>query len=147
MTDPAGGAGGAGVSPARARAVAAGVPIASFDPHGGPISARVSSGFAQPGSYTFILWEANVNRIVMERSGNFLNSDDDEYVLVGFNADQHGRYAQALVTVAITPPELRYELTLEILQDGATLAADVKNGKGTAGEAVTRTLWVFLESQ
>ncbi|MEO8448435.1 MAG: hypothetical protein ABI647_01520 [Gemmatimonadota bacterium] len=130
-----------------AMATAANVPTARFDPAGGPLSAQVSSGFAQPGSYTLFLWELNENTIVMEKAGNFLNSDDDEYQLPGTNAQQDGRYAQALVTVAITPPELHYAVALSVIQDGKTLATDLKSGTGTAGDVITRTLWVLSAAQ
>ena len=132
--------------PAKPAAPAIAVPIAKFAPAGGAISARVSSGFAQPGSYTLFLWEANQNKIVMEREGNFLNSDDDEYPLPTPNAAHHGRHVQALVTVAITPPERHYAVALTVLQDGKLLASDPKTGVGEPGDAITRTLWVRLES-
>ncbi len=123
------------------------VPVARFDPEGGPLSARVSSGFAQPGSYDLILWEAGVNRIVMERQGNFLNADDDEYELPGENSEQEGRFVQALVTVAITPPGRNYSVRVTVLQDQQVLAVDAKEGTAAPGDAVTRTLWVKLESE
>jgi hypothetical protein len=137
-----------GASSAEATTAAAGrVQVARFNPQGGPIRARVSCGFAQPGAYDVFLWEAGKNEIVMEKKGNFLNADDDEYDLPGSNAKHDGRHVQALVTVAITPPELHYAVALSVSQDGATLATDLKSGLGQAGDAITRTLWVRLVPQ
>ena len=126
---------------------ASAVPVAKFNPAGGTISARVSSGFAQPGSYGLFLWEVNQNKILMEQQGNFLNSADDEYPLPGSNSAHQGRHVQALVTVAITPPELHYAIGLTVFQDGKALASDLKTGSADAGTAVTRTLWIRLEAQ
>jgi hypothetical protein len=126
---------------------AGGVEIARYNPAGGPILARVSCGFAQPGSYDLLLWEAGQNEILMEERGNFLNADDDEYRVPGEHAEQDGRHLQALVTVAITPPELQYSVALSVSQDGEELATDLKDGKGLAGDAITRTLWVRLMPQ
>jgi hypothetical protein len=125
----------------------AGVEIARYNPAGGPILAQVSCGFAQPGAYDLLLWEAGQNVILMEERGNFLNADDDEYPLPGDDHAEHdGRHLQALVTVAITPPELHYAVSLSVSQDGTTLATDLKTGLGHAGDAITRTLWVKLVS-
>jgi hypothetical protein len=124
-----------------------GIGVARFDPAGGVISARVSCGFAQPGAYTLFLWEANKNKIVMERPGNFLNSDDDEYPLPTPNSVNQGRYVQALVTVAITPPELHYAVAVTVLQDGNNLATELRSGSGEPGDAITRTLWIRLEAK
>jgi hypothetical protein len=122
----------------------AGVEIARYDPAGGLILARVSCGFAQPGAYDLLLWEAGQNVILMEERGNFLNADDDEYPLPGGLAEHDGRHLQALVTIAITPPERHYAVALSVSQDGRALATDLKTGSGQAGDAVTRTLWVRL---
>lgn len=134
------------VATVSATAAAALVPVARFDPNGGPVRARVSSGFAQPGAYELLLWEAGKNEVVMEERGNFLNAEDDEYPLPLPNAKHHGRHAQVLVTVAITPPVLTYAVALTVSQDGNALATDLKSGTGQAGDAITRTLWVRLEA-
>jgi hypothetical protein len=90
------------------------------------------------------MWEAGQNVILMEERGNFLNADDDEYPLPGDHAEHDGRHLQALVTIAITPPELHYAVALSVSQDGKSLATDLKSGSGQAGDAITRTLWVRL---
>jgi hypothetical protein len=44
--------------------------VARFDPAGGPLFATITSGFAQPGSYELLLWEA-------PPAGRLLQSDAD----------------------------------------------------------------------
>jgi len=99
-----------------------------INPQGGSVSAEVRCGFAQPGSYVLRLWAANENRILLREEGNFINSQDDTYVLPETARDNHGRIVQALVAVAITPPETRYQSDLVIRQDGAEVGRESLSG-------------------
>jgi hypothetical protein len=119
--------------------------IVRFDPEGGPIFASVSSGFAQPGSYTLYLWEAHANKIVLKTRGNFLNTDDDEYKLPRPNLDNDGRIVECLTTVVITPPIDDFTLRLSIYQNGAEIGADQSAGKSNS-PTVTADLFVQLVS-
>ncbi|GIV59454.1 MAG: hypothetical protein KatS3mg043_0543 [Rhodothermaceae bacterium] len=125
-----------------------------FDPDGGVLFAEVLSGFAQPGSYEFRLWEADTavlrgqNVLVMRRHGNFINADDDAYALPTPSARNHRRIVQAIVTLAPLPPERRYRGTLRILQDGRVLGevsvpADPEGGT-TTEPTVTLNLFARL---
>jgi hypothetical protein len=117
-----------------------------FDPSGGPITAEITSGFAQPGSYTMYLWEAHANKVLMKARGNFINSDDDKYKLPLPNTQNVDRIVECLATVTITPPISDYNLRLSIQQDGAEIGFDDSVGK-SSGPTVTADLFVQLEAR
>lgn len=114
-----------------------------IDPNGGPVTAEVRCGFAQPGSYTLLLWAANENRVLQRWDGNFINSDDDAYVLPGDGAGHDGRIVQCIATLVITPPIRDYQVDLEISQGGRVLGGDSARGSNASG-AVPVTLFVEL---
>jgi hypothetical protein len=126
-----------------ATAAAAGMKVAVFDPAGGPLSATITSGQAQPGSYELLLWEANVNKVLMDERGNFLNSDDDTYELPLPNTQNHGRIVECIATAVITPPITNYALRLSIQQDGVEIGLDEAADKATV-PTVTADLFVQL---
>jgi hypothetical protein len=117
-----------------------------FKNNGGPIVAEIKCGYAQPGAYALLLWEANVNKIVMERKGNFINPDDDSYKLPSPNADNDGRIVDGLVTIVITPPIKDYRVDLKISQDGNVLGVETAPGQSDAGTVILE-LFVKLESE
>jgi hypothetical protein len=116
---------------------------ARFNINGGPIIAEVRSGFAQPGSYGLLLWEADANVVVMERRGNFINSADDAYKLPTPNEHNDHRVLQCLVTLAITPPIKDYRAELIVSQDGNVLGGDSDAGSNASG-VINTTLFVQL---
>ncbi len=116
-----------------------------FKKEGGVISAEIRSGYTQPGSYTFILWEANANKIVMEKRGNFINSDDDSYPLPTLNATNHERIAECIATVAIIPDIKSYRIDLLISQDGDELGRVFKEGESD-GPTVMVDVFAQLEA-
>lgn len=116
---------------------------AQFDVTGGPIIAEVRSGFAQPGSYGLLLWEADSNVVVMEAKGNFLNDADDAHALPKPNQHNHRRIVQCLATLAITPPIKDYQVDLVIMQDGNVLGGASDSGSNASG-VVNVTLFVQL---
>ena len=116
-----------------------------YNRDGGPIVAEIKSGYAQPGSYGFLLWEANANRIVMEKKGNFINSDDDSYPLPTPNEANHERIAECVATVAITPDIKNYRIDLIVSQDGGELGRVFKEGESD-GPTVMVDIFVQLES-
>lgn len=115
----------------------------SFDPGGGPVIAAVTSGFAQPGSYSLRLWEADANLVVMKKKGNFINTDDDAYPLPTPNQLNHRRIVEAIVTVVITPPVTNYQVDLVISQDGRVLGGESASDDNASG-SVTSDLFVQL---
>ena len=117
---------------------------ATFSRDGGPVKATVASGFAQEGSYTRLLWEANANTVVLNQSGNFINADDDTYALPTPNASNDGRIAEALVTIVLAPPLLQYDVSLTLTQDGKELGVQRHTGSGNAFDTVTSDLYVQL---
>ena len=118
---------------------------ASFNENGGPVVAEIRSGFAQPGSYTLLLWEADANVVVMRKDGNFINSADDAYPLPTPNQHNDGRIVQGVATLVITPPISDYSVALIISQDGNVLGGDTASA-GNASGAVQVTLFVKLRS-
>jgi len=113
-----------------------------FNPEGGPLSVEVRAGFAQPGSYALMLWEANQNAVVWQRRGNFINTDDDLYPLPGPAAVHHNRLLDCLATFTITPPIDRYRLQVIVFQEGAELGMDVREGKS---DLPTLTVEIFVQ--
>lgn len=110
-----------------------------FNPAGGPITAEVRSGFAQPGSYTLLVWDAN--QVVMEKNGSFINPDNDSYALP--NGDNDRRIVECIATVVITPPVTNYQVDLVISQDGEALGGDTAADSNASG-AVPVDLFVQL---
>lgn len=117
-----------------------------FKKDGGPIVAEIKCGYAQPGAYTLLLWEANVNQVVMKKKGNYLNPDDDSYELPIPNEQNHGRILDCLTTVVITPPIKDYQVDLEISQDGKILGVETASGQSDAITVLVE-LFVKLEAE
>lgn len=117
----------------------------SFDAGGGPLVAEVRSGFAQPGSYTILLWEADANLVVMRRDGNYINTADDAYPLPMPNPHNHGRIVECISTVVVTEPVTDYRIDLLILQDGQVIGGDSASGSNASG-AVTVDIFVQLQA-
>ena len=111
---------------------------------GGPVSAELSIGNAQTGSYVLKLWEAKVNRIVHQESGNFLDQPTPGYQFPEPNSANDGRRFQAIITIAILPPINEYSAVVKILQDGKELGQIPYSGK-TEKESVTLNLHTTLQ--
>lgn len=116
-----------------------------FKKGGQPLYARVSSGYAQPGSYTYRLWEANSNIKVDEKDGNFINPMDDIYSLPIPNGENDGRVVQFFVVLTITPPINDYNVKLEILEGQKVIGEEVCSGKGK--KDIPINLFVILKAQ
>lgn len=120
--------------------------IVKFKKDGGPIFAEVTCGYAQPGAYTLLLWEADENTIVMEKKGNFINADDDSYELPGPNEDNDGRILDCLSTVVITPPIKDYKIDLKVSQDNEALGKETASGQSDL-PTVSVELFIKLEAK
>ncbi len=102
---------------------------AKYKKDGGTIFAEIKSGYAQPGSYSIFLWEANVNQVVERHEGNFINTDDDKYKLPEPIVENDGRIVDVGVTFILTPPIKDYFAELIITQDGNKIGGDQEQGK------------------
>ena len=101
---------------------------AKFKKDGGAIFADVKAGFAQPGSYSIFLWEANTNQVVEKYEGNFINTDDDKFKLPQPISDNNNRIVDVGVTFKITPPIKDYFAEVIITQDGNKIGGDQQQG-------------------
>jgi len=117
-----------------------------FHRGGGPVSVKISAGYAQPGAYTLIVWEANSNAIVLQKKGNFINAEDDVYFLPTPVDVNQGRIVDCLVTVVITPPIRDYAISLELNQDGKKLHDERVAGQ-TDDPHLSARLFVKLEGE
>jgi hypothetical protein len=100
-----------------------------FDPNGGRLSAEVTCGKAQDGSYEFRLWEPRDNTMLIHEHGNFLNPADDEYPLPQPAGANDRRIVQAIVVVSLTPPIDQYSASLVIKQDGREIGRETLEGR------------------
>lgn len=122
-----------------------------FDPDGGPLHVEVASGYAQPGSYTLLLWESGQNALVgwppdgaTRPAGNFINDDDDRYRLPGAAAENDGRLVECIATIIVTPPLNSYDVSVTVYQDGRRLGGEARVGRGADFETVLADLFVLL---
>jgi hypothetical protein len=116
-----------------------------FDGEGGPISAEVRCGFANPGSYVLRLWEKDSNRKAMpDVEGNFINADDDRHDLPDPARLNDGRIVETFVTMSPLPGTKQFFASLRIIQDNRLLA-DVSVPGETDQHSVTVDLFVKLE--
>ncbi len=118
--------------------------IVSFKTSGGPIIAEIICGEAQTGSYTLMLWEANVNQIVMEKKGNFINPDDDSYELPTPNSENNERILDCLCIIAIVPPIKKYYVELKVSQDNQFLGSEKASGES---DSSTVAVELFIQLQ
>ena len=102
---------------------------ANFKKDGGAISVEIKSGFAQPGSYSIFLWEANSNRVLNKYEGNFINTDDDKFELPLPVTDNDERIIDAGITFKMTPPVSDYFAEIIVTQDGHKIGGDQEQGK------------------
>ena len=101
---------------------------AKYKKDGRTVFAEIKSGYAQPGSYSIFLWEANVNQVVERHEGNFINTEDDKYKLPKPIEENNGRIVDVGVTFIITPPIKDYFAELIITQDGNKIGGSEEQG-------------------
>lgn len=115
---------------------------AKFKKDGGAIFAEIKSGYAQPGSYSIFLWEANENRVIVKHEGNFINTDDDKYKLPEPIVENNGRIVDVGITFKITPPIKDYFTQVIITQDGNKIGSDQQQG---TTEEQTKSLKLLVQ--
>lgn len=118
--------------------------IAQFKIDGGAIFVEVKSGYAQPGSYSLFLWEANENKVIQKNEGNFINSDADKYQLPQPNSENNNRIVDVGLTFVLTPPIKYYFAELIITQDGNKIGGDQEQG---ATDDRTKSLKLMVQLQ
>lgn len=116
-----------------------------FNPSGNPIKAEITCGFAQDGAYILTLWDGN--QIVQRWEGNFLNTDDDAYVLPGPASSHDGRVLQCRAEVSIEPPIDDYSFKMTLTQDGAEIAVVEESGKAPLGSLKGVNLFARLAAR
>lgn len=121
------------------------LPEIKFKRTGGPVIAEITCGYAQPGSYTLLLWEANENKIVMEKRGNFINPDDDAYALPTPNSENDGRIIECIATVVIIPGIKKYNVELKLYQGGRELKPQIADSNESNSPSVTVDLFARLK--
>lgn len=119
--------------------------IIRFDRHNGALRVEVRAGWANPGAYDLILWEADSNARVMEEAGNFLNTADDSYTLPGPASAQDGRIVEAFVTLTPVDEHGRYSASMRVSQ-GAQLLGDVSVSGESSEHTVMLDLFARLEA-
>lgn len=119
---------------------------AKFKKGGGAIMVEIRGGYAQPGSYSLFLWEANVNKVVFEARGNFINTDDDKYSLPKPNESNDGRIIDVVITFVLTPPINNYYAEVIVSQDGNVIGKDFQGGTST-DQTLSLKLLVKLEQE
>ena len=119
---------------------------AKFKKSGSPLMVEIRGGYAQPGSYSLFLWEANVNKVVFEAKGNFINTDDDIYSLPLPVEANNGRIIDVGITFVITPPIDNYYAEVIVTQDGTVIGKDFRGGSST-DRTITLKLLISLEME
>jgi hypothetical protein len=126
------------------------IPSIRFAPAGGALQAGIQFKSKQVGVYSLFLWEAESNRILMERRGNNDNPEDDVHALPLPALDNKGRIAQWDITLIDPEPESSptetYLVEVSIQQDGETLGTQVVEGTMTS-PTVYRSVMVKLLSR
>ena len=116
-----------------------------FDPKGETLVAEVRSGFANPGSYSLILWEKNSNKKAMpDRFGNFINADDDRHALPKPLSSNDGRIVESFVVVSPPKGSKDYFASLRVLQ-GTQVLGDISVSGQSDNPTVTIDLFALLQ--
>jgi hypothetical protein len=102
------------------------VKTAKFDAQGGAISVSVTCDPKRDGSYDVRLWEADENVVVKPSpwAGNFVNADDDTYLLPRPNGTNNGRLLDCYAVVSVPPGVRPVRVTMRVEQDSKVLAED-----------------------
>jgi hypothetical protein len=116
---------------------------AKFRADGPPIAVTIQCGFADPGAYELFLWEADRNTRRQIGEGNFINSDDDTFMLSS-DASQSGKILQCVATVNPLDNNGQFSVNMLVEQDGTQLANEVVASTSDQ-PSVTMALFVQLE--
>jgi len=101
-----------------------------FRPGGGPLSALLRSGFANPGSYGLTLLEPGAKTIVQQWTTDFGTTAQNTHVL-GAAPSQHGRVVDVIASIGLLDASKSYSLFLTVMQDGKELGTVSDSDKGT----------------
>ena len=115
---------------------------ARFDPAGGVLSVAVACTPNLPGAYTVKLWGAEVNKLVKQWEGNFINTDDDSHRLPRPVKSNDGRLVQALITMAAGPCRATFTVS-----QGEYLLTEASADFPAGGIGLTANLFFALEAR
>ena len=118
-----------------------------FDAQGERLTICIEIGQAQIGSYRLRLWEAGSNTVVLDKSGNNQNPNDDCHELPLPTENNDGRLAQCEFSILSPDPKPAdsYSVAM-IFKQGGKLVDTVKESGPMAGKRVTPELWATLRS-
>jgi hypothetical protein len=118
-----------------------------FDPTGDALFAEVRCGFANPGSYSLILWEKDSNqKAIADRFGNFINADDDRHSLGTPTAAHDGRIVESFISISPPKGSKEFFASLRVLQ-GPRVVGDISFNGETEGPTVTLDLFALLRAR
>ena len=120
----------------------------AFQANGDRLSINIVFGYAQIASYRLRIWESESNTVVLDKSGNNQNPDDDCYNLPLPTRNNDGRLIQCETSI-LSPdpkPDERYSVTL-IFTQGNNEIDRMKESGPMNGSRVTPELWATLRAR
>lgn len=99
---------------------------ATLDPAKGPITLKIVSGYAQPGSYTLYLIEADTNRIYEKRTGHLGKEAVIETLPASF--ERKSVRLRVSTTVRTVSPIKEWSVNCELSQGGKVYANSFESG-------------------
>ena len=116
-----------------------------FQTPGARLCICVEVGYAQIGSYRLRLWEAGSNTVVLDKSGNNQNPNDDCHDLPLPTENNNGRLLQCEFSITSPDPKPgeRYSARL-IFKQGEEVLDAVEESGPMNGTRVSPELWCAL---
>ena len=116
-----------------------------FDARGDRLRICIEIGDAHIGSYRLRLWEPSSNTVVLDRSGNNQNPDDDCYELPLPTMNNNGRLVQLECSILSPDPKPtdKYSLALTVKQ-GRKILDKITEAGTMGGKRVSLELWATL---
>ena len=102
--------------------------IAQFKSDGGPITAVIKGGYAQPAQFTLYLWDPSGENILQQMKGNLNSADGATFTLPLPNDDNDGRLIDVVITFTMIPPINNYSGQVTVLQDNSEIGGDSQSG-------------------
>lgn len=122
-----------------------GMKIVQFDPNGERLNVTVVFGYANVASYRLRLWESVTNAILLDKSGNNQNPEDDSYNLPLPTNCNDGRIVQCETSI-ISPnpnPGDKYSVDL-VFRQGKTEIGKIGESGDLSGTGAKPEIWAKL---
>jgi hypothetical protein len=118
-----------------------------FQAAGGGLQICIQIGYAQIGSYRLRLWESDSNTIILDKSGNNRNPEDDCYDLPLPNENNDGRYVQCEFSILSPDPKPgeRYSAKL-IFKQGDQDIGSIEDSGPISEKRECPELWAILRT-